>query len=237
MQGQDSTGEALPVVAGQVVSVTSGDALPFAEVYVLRASGEFVTVVEADDAGRFRVEVDGPGSYYLQAGTVGHEPLQAGPVALASGQTLNLRLRLRPVYNMDSLVVTVNAREPTLSRNGFYERVQRGFGSFLARRDFEQRNYPRLADYLSRLPGVAVSGRTVYFTRAQGMSTRGGLCYPALLLDGALISNGGLNDPPPLDMVIPDQLAGVEIYRGGAGTPMEFTGSNRACGVIVIWTL
>ena len=36
--------------------------------------------------------------------------------------------------------------------------------------------------------------------------------------------------PPPRD------LAGIEVYAGPATTPPRFSGMDRGCGVILVWT-
>ena len=32
------------------------------------------------------------------------------------------------------------------------------------------------------------------------------------------------------------EVAGVEVYKGPASLPAEFTGSDSRCGAVVIWT-
>ena len=38
------------------------------------------------------------------------------------------------------------------------------------------------------------------------------------------------------DYVLPIEIAGIEVYRGAASLPAEFSGSDARCGAIVIWT-
>ena len=55
-------------------------------------------------------------------------------------------------------------------------------------------------------------------------------CYPQYYLDGNESSSYFARLTPPQD------VKGVEIYRGSSETPGEFQGSNSGCGVIAIWT-
>ena len=45
-----------------------------------------------------------------------------------------------------------------------------------------------------------------------------------------------LNEPPDIGAFLVTDVAGVEIYRGPAETPTQFSGPNATCGTIVIWT-
>ena len=55
-------------------------------------------------------------------------------------------------------------------------------------------------------------------------------CYPQYFLDGTESTPYFARNTPPQD------VQGVEIYRGSSETPGEFIGSNSGCGVIAIWT-
>lgn len=83
--------------------------------------------------------------------------------------------------------------------------------------------------------------------------TGGMKCRPAVFLDGALARQGG--DPrvseraapdglgttrspattPLNDIVAPEQIEAIEVYRRASEVPARYTG-NGACGVIAIWT-
>lgn len=88
-----------------------------------------------------------------------------------------------------------------------------------------------------------VPGLTATATGARGNALRGiGGCVPRVYVDGVYI-NGGADD---LDgMVSPEDIAGIEVYRGGAGVPVQFdmlgrslslTGAAGCGGAIVLWT-
>jgi hypothetical protein len=54
-------------------------------------------------------------------------------------------------------------------------------------------------------------------------------CKPTWWIDGVEVRSFHENTP------IRD-IYGIEIYRGPGEVPGEFSGSNAACGVIVMWT-
>jgi hypothetical protein len=37
-------------------------------------------------------------------------------------------------------------------------------------------------------------------------------------------------------VVLPDQVAGIELYTGPATVPPEFNATGSACGVVAVWT-
>jgi len=60
-------------------------------------------------------------------------------------------------------------------------------------------------------------------------------CEPSVYIDGHYMSTLSSDD---IDSWIrPDEVAGIEVYRG-AGTPPEFSVglTQQYCGTIVIWT-
>ncbi|WP_423924508.1 carboxypeptidase regulatory-like domain-containing protein [Candidatus Palauibacter sp.] len=38
------------------------------------------------------------------------------------------------------------------------------------------------------------------------------------------------------DLVLPTEIAGIEVYTGAAALPAEFGGHDARCGAVVIWT-
>ncbi|MBL8987755.1 MAG: hypothetical protein JNJ80_15900, partial [Gemmatimonadetes bacterium] len=54
-------------------------------------------------------------------------------------------------------------------------------------------------------------------------------CGPTYFVDGQVARSFAESTP------ISD-VQGIEVYRGSAEVPAEFTGSDAMCGVIAIWT-
>lgn len=45
--------------------------------------------------------------------------------------------------------------------------------------------------------------------------------------------------PTPFNLELlptPKTLAGIEVYAGPSTVPPQFSGMNRGCGVILVWT-
>ena len=38
------------------------------------------------------------------------------------------------------------------------------------------------------------------------------------------------------ELVFPNEIAGLEVYRDASSLPAEFFGSRPQCGAVVIWT-
>jgi hypothetical protein len=117
---------------------------------------------------------------------------------------------------------------------GFDQRKKHGFGTFITRDDIEKRGSIRTTDLFRTIPGVQVlwngSGYTVQMSRA---ST--GYCPVQYYIDGAPFLSTGGDD---MDQIVqPQDIQAIEVYKGPTETPAEFQGSGGAsCGTIVIWT-
>ena len=121
--------------------------------------------------------------------------------------------------------------------SGFLDRLQNGFGHFITEEMIQQRQPGRVADLLRVIPGLRVVpagalGSRVLISRFQGRF--GGACQPKLFIDGIVVTPNG-----PLDLdrfLTPEDVVGIEVYRGPAEMPARFGGAASACGVIVVWT-
>ena len=154
-----------------------------------------------------------------------------------------------------------------LARVGFYERQRSDFGHFISREQIEARAPKRITDLLAGLPGVRLVpgasglGRTGIALRGSLLS-HGGSCHPRVFVDGIMVIRGdarrrGLDvfglpeqateaalpgvERPEIaldDVVQPEDVQAVEVYRSAAQVPVRFGGTSTStqCGVIVIWT-
>ncbi|MBE0592175.1 MAG: TonB-dependent receptor [Gemmatimonadales bacterium] len=113
------------------------------------------------------------------------------------------------------------------------------------------------------VPGAGGLGRSAIELRGSLLSY-GGVCHPRVFIDGLMVIRGdarprgqdiygmpeeGLmgdarGDPAERmeialdDVVMPDDIQGMEVYRSAAQVPVRFGGTSTEtqCGVIVIWT-
>lgn len=117
---------------------------------------------------------------------------------------------------------------------GFDQRKKNGFGTYITRDDIEKRGAIRTTDLFRTIPGVQVlwngSGYTVQMSRA---ST--GYCPVQYYIDGSPFLSTGGDD---MDQIVqPQDIQAIEVYKGPTETPAEFQGAGSAsCGTIVIWT-
>jgi len=129
---------------------------------------------------------------------------------------------------------------PPLQR--FYQRMERGRGSFLTREQIERRKPRRLTDLFREIPGVRVTmtnrGERLMMTGATPAMYRvdprweAGDCPVQYFLDGVsyLPDYAGV----PND-VRPDEVEGIEVYRRLSEVPVEYRRRGAECGVVLIW--
>ena len=95
-----------------------------------------------------------------------------------------------------------------------------------------------MASALQEVPGVEVSGsgvrRRITVTRCASPANAG---EPVIYLDGIKVHRPGTGSPMyVLWEVTSLDVEAIEVYKGPASVPAEFSGSDAACGAIVIWT-
>ena len=235
--------DAQRIVSGAVVD-TNGDPVAYAVI-------ESVTRrVVADDSGRFRVSI-GSGSGYLRIRRIGFKPLNA---EYEAGTDTSLTLQLEPVARtLERAVIEATAVSRALELRGFYRRFQEhekgiNAGQFITAEEIQQRNPNRITQMLDGRPGVKAS-RVGGFGRmadkclaasAMCFAPQGvGGCWMTVYLDGRRM-NGmrtGSNSPAMIDeIVIPTDVAGMEVYTSPLRAPPEYQTLSGTCGVVLIWT-
>jgi hypothetical protein len=177
---------AIPAVmdAPQHTSVTIGGMvrdhgadlhLPDALVQLLQ-NDEVIAQVMTTGSGSFRLATR-PGRFILRARLIGYQEIEV-PIRVADNNS-QMELRLVPLpVNLDAVVVVGDSTVPAQLR-GFYERRERGWGSFLTREEIEMRlgTYPRAVDALRTMGGLRVRslgrGYFVHTTRRMCASSIG----------------------------------------------------------------
>lgn len=168
-------------------------------------------------AGRHRVEIR----------SVGYRP-HVLEVVLEEGQILERQFPM--VFTGANLPdLSVEARNSKLLPrfNDFERRRQQGLGYFITRDEIKAKGYMNMGDALRTVQGVRVDCGVVECSIHMSRSTAG--CFPTYYVDGHLARSFAESTP------ISD-VQGIEVYRGAAEMPGEFTGSGAMCGVIAIWT-
>jgi hypothetical protein len=115
----------------------------------------------------------------------------------------------------------------------FERRRATGRGTFITRDDIERRNPMTVADLLRTVRGLAIrtsGGRTeVRFVRANARVDAVD-CPPEMWIDGVRTFGA------TVDEIRPDEIEGIELYRGLGQVPAEYLSRTAGCGVVMIWT-
>ncbi|MDE2945178.1 MAG: carboxypeptidase regulatory-like domain-containing protein [Gemmatimonadota bacterium] len=240
--GETTTGR----VVGQVRDARTHRPVVAAEISV----GSRAAVVQSNRTGRFVLSGLPVGEHELSFRHIGFSPLTHS-VTVTRGHTTEVDARLSPdPVELEPLVATAT-RPRHLEIKGFYERrywgEQVAGGTFFTAEDIERRNPARITHMIADAPGVRLADCTLRGYGCKLYSSRGstgfasGGCLMNVYLDGNLVireSEARWGRPPESinDFVLPIEIAGIEIYRGAASLPAEFSGSDARCGAVVIWT-
>jgi hypothetical protein len=218
--------------------------IPGVTVVVLDTSGDRVASRVSDDDGRLSVEVRRRAAVRMRAGRIGYRTITTPLLDFGRDDYFVLDLRLDPEA-IALAPLEVVARENRLTRShvlaGFDERVLRGMGSYFTRSDIERLRPQRVTDLFRQLPGVTVvtSGRgseaTLQMNRTP-VGRGGGPCQVQIYLDGMLVTRGGAGSISVDALVSPENVEGIEVYRGISTVPPEFYNSNAHCGVVALWS-
>ena len=236
---------AAPAEAQVVLRIRVTDAVSATPVH-----GALVVVHQARDTTRALTDVAGnaqlvprqPGAYSLVVMAPGYADSKALSLELFADRPVVQAVQLQPEpYRAEPVTVTTR-RNADLEHNGFYQRKEGNRGFFIDRDEIEKRNMRTLADLLRIVPGIRMtsSGNSarVWFVGNEGLS-RGGinLCGPRIILDGIEMDARSSSGPTPVDnIILANDLAGVEVYRRPSQLPARFGGAMSACGVIVLWS-
>ena len=222
-------------IRGTLLEQGTDAPIPFGRVMMFTEAGDSVAVTLSDADGAFALSSEEPGSFLLAAAALGHRESWAGVFELGTDSEMTVEFRIAPeAIALEGLVIEgQRVEQPTLMRNGFYDRLQQGFGHFITPADLEKSVAVRTQDLFARMLNVRVSYGGVGGDRVL-MRGPWGYCSPRLFLDGMRVELRGM----PLDGVIALQdLQAVEVYRGPAETPLEYGGiGTDLCGAIVFWT-
>lgn len=183
----------------------------------------------SDSLGQYQLVGVAPGEARVELRALGFHPVVA--VVLIRIDTLSrLDVAMRPT---PMPVVDVSAEVTVLRGNermrGFHDRRAAGFGRFLTREEIERRPVTETKELLRGMPGVRLVGNRVQMAAAMS-SPR---CVVQYFLDAVHIAGAPVDF---LSQFRPRDIEGLEVYRGPAETPPEFSRGGASCGVIVIWS-
>ena len=228
---RDSSGEGEPprrdleLIGGATLTGTvrtaSGQPVAGAEVHVRHGTPSATT----DTAGRFVLEGLPSGTQMMLVRRLGYG-LAEQPVELRSDRSVHVNVRMTQAVMLDSVRVTA-AR----SRLAEFEHNRKTnlHGRFLTLADIRQSQARKTSDLLPLLGGHVMMGRG---RRVKMMETDYDPPGTHSCKDANVVIDGV--DGQAVDDVLPNQIAGIELYKDAAAAPLEYAGRAN-CGVIVIW--
>lgn len=215
--------EPTATLAGEVASLATRQPLDGALVVVVGTE----LVATTDPEGHFVIRRVPAGVRSLEIrflGTVS-DRLE---VRLPAGERTEIRilLDLNPVP-LAPIRVSVHALPPPGKLREFYERRGREHGYFLTREEIARRAPMETSDLFREIPGMRLDpsppvGQELRAGRGHG-------CPIDYFLDGVPMPAFDVDD------VRPEDIDGIEVYRGAAEVPPRFRRWGT-CAVIVIWT-
>ena len=222
-------------VLGRIMDRESGQPVFDADVE-LGSSG---LRTSTDRNGMFSFPDVPPGAEVMRIRHLAYEEQTRG-LELESGKAYEVNGRISPdPIEVEGIEVTATSRTWFRRMDSLRGRMERGRRSdFVLAIDFERRGYPPLANALQEVPGVEVSGsgvrRRITIPRCASPANAG---EPVIYLDGIKVHRPGSGNPMYVLWEVSSlDLEAIEVYKGPASVPAEFSGSDAACGAIVIWT-
>jgi hypothetical protein len=146
-----------------------------------------------------------------------------------------IQLEIRPVAASDT--ATAKGQKTDLKFAGFNTRRSKGQGKFFTRSQLDAASGRPLANLLKLDAGAfLVSGpRGESQLAMRSPASASSPCYAAVVRDGVRIYPFPGANPPDLDKIFAEELAGIELYARAGTVPAELHDAAR-CGALVLWT-
>ena len=222
---------AAQTLRGRVTEGRSQEPMPDVVVSLLDEDANVLAQTETGPSGGFALQAPGPGEYYVRAERLSYTTVTDGIFAFASeaGEMSIVLFMLPQPTELEGIDVRIEREQirRRLRSAGFYERAAMGFGRHIGPDEIERRPIFTFSDFLRGIPGVRFENESILFSG--GLE---GTCVPGIYIDGAQV----FQDFGITTLIQPEEVEGIEVYRGVAQTPMEWGGLNGSCGVILIWT-
>lgn len=224
---------AAQIVEGKVLDRATGQPVDEAMVEILRSNGRAASRTRTDAQGNFIVTVMEAGEYRIRASRVGYQTSTSLPLDVELRQTVRADMQIsRSEVVLDPLIVTARSTPPrsrTLDREDFYARERRGFGRFITSHEISRMSTTATTSIFSTVAGVRVvpAGGSRYAI----VISRGSDCAPRILVDNMPVQTTDLND-----VIRPEHIAGIEVYRGASEIPARWLSLRNSCGLVLIWS-
>lgn len=217
------TGAAQANLKGRVVDSELGDPLPGALVRIRRASA-----LTTDTLGQFEARGLDGGEAEVAINLLGYTPAAFKLRLPASGDVEQVFVLDFTGQRLPDAVVRARAERLMPRYRDFEKRRERGLGAYFRWDELKRRGFNSVGDALRTVRGVRIRCNQQTFECFATM-VRAPQCRPSWWIDGMEV--GSFHENTSIR-----DIYGIEIYRGPGEIPGEFSGSNAACGVIVMWT-
>lgn len=181
----------------------------------------------SDSTGAFRIVRIPAGEHRLDLRALGYTAV-ALTFHIGNDTTSVVQVALIPVP-LPTLDIESGQRRGDERMRGFHDRRSAGFGRFITREDIERREVSDTKELLRGMPGVRLVGERVQMASSSSTPR----CLVQYFVDAIHIVGA------PFDFLRqfrPRDIEGIEIYRGPAETPPEYSRGGAQCGVVAIWT-
>ncbi|HEX6372309.1 MAG TPA: TonB-dependent receptor [Longimicrobium sp.] len=234
------------LVRGIVLDAASGGPIPDGTVVISANRGRWQRALRTDSVGCFEIADVSPGTYRVRSTRIGYRDA-VGDLVLTADSVVDVEVRMA-VETVVMAPVTVTSRStrdvsPVL--RGFYARMEHGAGRFITREEIEARHPVRITDMLRNIPNLrATPPRMGASGSGFTQGSNSDRCTVVFFVDGMQINQPammGSRATPRQDLAIddyvqPEEVEGIEVYRGESDTPAEFATRWVQCGTVVIWT-
>jgi len=201
---------------------------------------------ETDTAGSFRFASLSPGTYFLRATRIGATPVLKN-ITVAANERVRVEVTLNSVaHQLTAIVVRADSAATAVSDpTGFQRRLRTEHGVFMTAEQIEQRRAMSTEQLFLAVPNVKVdTGGIVLIDRGEISLRRFLFLHTVKFGDqfidcvGVQVFVDGVMMPQPFDVrtIPPQNIRGIELYRGPATTPLELRSAKTVCGTLAIWT-
>jgi len=225
------TGAAQSTLRGRVIDSELGNPLPSALVRIQPGPSPRTTDTlgfTTDTLGRFEAQGLPAGEAEVTIQVIGYAQGEFTVRLPASGVVNGVFPLDFTGYRLAEVAVEARAEQLVPRYLDFERRRQRGMGAYLRWDEIAKQGHGSVGDALHGVRGVRIQCNQQTF-ECFAVMARSPRCQPTWWIDGVEAQSFHENTP------IRD-VYGIEIYRGPGEVPGEFSGSDAACGVIVMWT-
>lgn len=145
-----------------------------------------------------------------------------------------IQLELLPILASDT--AKAKGQKTSLTFAGFDARRAKGQGRFFTRAQLDAASGRPLSNLLKTDAGAFIASGPHGESQLAMRSPAGpsSPCYSAVVRDGVRIYPFPGANPPDLDKIFAEQLAGIELYPQPASMPTELRDVST-CGALVLW--